>query len=562
MTRFDFTSRCATAALALVLAACSGDDDNDGAAKRTAMGATGNDGPASSLIEYIPANSPYFFANRDRISDQFMELIWDMAEPGLEYGQSHITRALNDEEATKDPLAKAVLDELNGNMSRAGLARLGFAPVGNLAFYGLGVLPVVRAEISDPDALRATIGRIETNSGVTFQRGTAGGVEYYEGGEKEAHVVVAIDGNQLIMSVVPVAAKDAALQQLLNQKPATNAMAKIDALNKQNELLPYGTFALDSVAMIDAVMTDNSPVAQAMFAEPRAELSAECVAEFRQIAGIMPQVVSGYTRIDDSELESVAIMSLRDDIARSLKGLAVAMPGLDQVDDSMLYFALALDLLKTKQFLSEQSAAVAAAPYQCDKLAELNDGMVKMQQQLAQPMPPMVGNIQGLRMSLKNIDMSAGMPQDVRALVMIGITNPQLIVGMAGAMVPQLASLQLSNDGTPQPLPADLIPYPLDEPHIAMMDHGLGFSIGTGEHANLGKFLDAKAPASGAPFMSLGYDMEAMRLYQEQMTKAMAAMSDDDVPQIPVSDRMDRVSGLISFTDRGIEVISTSYLNP
>ena len=55
-----------------------------------------------------------------------------------------------------------------------------------------------------------------------------------------------------------------------------------------------------------------------------------------------------------------------------------------------------------------------------------------------------------------------------------------------------------------------------------------------------------------------------MQIYQEQMMKTLAAMDDGSgsVPAPGISDKLERVSALVAFTSRGVEMESTTYLKP
>ncbi|MFK7956560.1 MAG: hypothetical protein AB8B96_10720 [Lysobacterales bacterium] len=547
------------------LAGC-GDDDapaaTGSASAPAAKAQSTGGGKGSPLLAYVPADTPYFVGNRDTMDNKTVDLMWSMAEPGLSYIDNAISQALDDEKVSDDPLAKAVMEELSGKMNRQGMADLGFDPAGNAALYGLGVLPVLRADLADGNRLRETISRIEAKAGQEFVVNNFEGQDFYENGDEKAKVIVAINDDELVMSVVPSNAREAGLKQLFSDnKPASNITGRLDDVNDEYNLLPMFTMMMNPVGFVDAMLTDNSEVASAMFADGRQALGPECAAEFREIAGIMPQIVSGYTAFNDSAVDSIAVMKLRDDIATATKELAAPMGGMGSIDDVLLHLGFAIDVLKTKQFLSDQANAVAADPYQCAELAELNDGMAQMSAQLAQPLPPMVGNFQGFRFSLKEMDLSSGMPQNLRALLMVGITNPQLVVGMASAMVPQLANLQMTTDGTPTPLPAGLIPFPLDGPHLAMTEQGIGLSTGTGEETELKGYLSGDAASGDLPFLVMGYDEEGMALYQQQIQQAMASMApDEDMPELPMSDLFSRQTISASFTDRGLEMFSKAYL--
>ncbi|MDJ0657045.1 MAG: hypothetical protein QNJ40_22995 [Xanthomonadales bacterium] len=548
------------------LTGCS-DDTEEAApeAQSKAAAAASGGGGQSPLLAYIPDDTPYFLANESEISDDLVDLIWEMAEPGLGYAEAAIAAKLA--EGTDDPAEQAVLEELSGKLNREGLSELGLDPGGNMAIYGLGVLPVLRAEITDSSALKATISRIEEKSGKAIPKVNRGGIEYYELGDAEGTIIVSVNDNQVVMGVTPTIAKDTVLDQILGiEKPARSVAdsGRISDLNKEFGLLPVATLFVDPPALVDAVLSDDSEAAQMMFSEERAKMTPACVAEIRGMAEIMPRMVSGYTALDRSRMDQVAHAELRSDIAQSLQGLMIPMAGMGQEAGGLFNFALAFDLLKTKQFLIDRAAAVSAEPYQCAELADINTGMAELQTKLSQPLPPMVGNIQGLRINIKEAEMAAGgMPTNLRALVMVGMTNPQLIVGMASAFVPQMATLQMDTNGTPVPVPPNVIPFPLDEPHVAMMNHGLAFSVGVGEQDNLKSFLDAELPDEPS-FITMGYDAAAMQMYQQQMMQTMAAMSGEaGMPDMPApADLLDRVHATISFSDKGVDIVSTSTLKP
>ncbi|MEM6574508.1 MAG: hypothetical protein AAF736_09575 [Pseudomonadota bacterium] len=566
MTSNLFRPLVGLSVVAMLLSACGGDDESTEASTAApaakAAGASAASGGASPLLAYVPADTPYFIGNREKMDDKSMDLMWEMAAPALEYAESAVSKAMEDPEAEENPVAKAVMEELAGKMNRDGLVELGLDPAGSLAVYGLGILPVIRAEIADGDKLKETISRIEAKSGQTFTVSEFEGNEFYENGDEKAQAIIAINDDQVVMSIIPTAAREEGLKQLFtDSKPAENITARLDEINSEYELLPIFTIFMDSMALVDAVLTDDSPVASTLFEQGRSQLGPECTAEFKEMAGIAPMVVSGYTQFNDEAVDSIAVIELRDDIATATQQLAAPMGGMGDIDDVLFHMGFAIDVLKAKQFLTDQANAVSSDPYQCNALAELNEGMSQMSAQLAQPLPPMVGNFQGLRFSLKDMDLSTGMPQNLRALVMVGITNPQLVVGMASAMVPQLASLQLPADGTPTPLPDGLIPFPLDTPHLAMTEQGIGMSAGTGEESMLKDYLSAPPASGDLPFMVVGYDEAGLAMYQQQIQEAMAAMAPgEEMPEFPMSDLFSRQTISASFTGRGMEMFSRAYL--
>ena len=99
--------------ISLLLVAC-GDDEADSQSSAAKLMSGGD---ASPLLAYIPDDTPYFLANRDRLTDEILDLMWEMGEPGLQYVDQLMQKKLS--EGTADPLQQAILEELSGKMSRA-----------------------------------------------------------------------------------------------------------------------------------------------------------------------------------------------------------------------------------------------------------------------------------------------------------------------------------------------------------------------------------------------------------------------------------------------------------
>jgi hypothetical protein len=548
----------------LMLSGCSDDQDS----RSSAAAAAAKSSPESNLLAYVPDSTPYVVANTRQLDTETLDLMWSLAEPTLKEFDQVITKEL-ERMANKanpddgDRLGQAVLGELSGKMSRQGLAELGLDSAGSFAIYGQGVLPVARLQISDPQTLNATIARIEANSGKSFPKQSLGGVDYYEGGDHEGVFIASIQQDHLVLAILPTQVKDAMLPQVLGLEKPAQSIAESGRLEQANEefgLLPWGTLLVDSVRFMDLVFSDESEAARALFAKERVDLTPQCVAEYRELAGVMPRIVSGYTSISETEVQQYGLFELRSDIAAGLSVIKAAIPGLDDIQDSMFYFAMGMDLLKAKEITAQQMAAVRADPYQCEGLAQINADAERADLQINQPLPPFVANIRGLRLNVTEADIGGANPS-AKGQAMVAMNNPQLVLGMAQAFVPQLAELKIGMDGEPVALPAGLSPVPLEAPHVAMVDAGIGFSIGEGQQNDLKSFLTADT-SSDAPFISVGYDAAAIAAYQKSI---MSLVEDGDGTTIDPTaglDRLSRSTATFDLTSRGIEVVGSTYLKP
>lgn len=548
--------------LALMLAACS--DDKEANEPVDGMKAVASkpsaSGDASPLLQYIPSDTPYVFASLESMPEDELEIMWKMAGPSMAMYDQLFDAMRNEQDVP--PIVSAIIEELDGNMSREGLQNLGLAENGNFAIYGQGVFPVVRMSVGDKGKMTAMFDRIMSKSDNIMVRADYDGIDYYRADADSASVMISVQDDHVVLSMVPSMVADNLLPSILGTvKPAKNIIQskRLDRANDELGLLPYGTMLIDTVQLVREVLQSDSPGSE-VFAEPRAELSAACVDEFIEMAGVVPGVVYGLTGIDDDEVSQRGVIGIRSDIASTMKDVMRAMPGLGTDSDGMFSFGMGFDIIKLKDFMVSRATAIQSDPYQCDKLQDLNGQMDQMLAQINQPLPPFVSNIYGLRVNLISGNFDGPMPTDLRAMIMVGIDNPEMLLGMGAAMMPQLAELNLSNDGEPKPLPNGMIPVPMDSPHVAMMDHGLAISVGNGVQDDLKDFLDADVK-SPAPFMSFGYSAEGMDMYMDMMNNMSAQYGQPNAMTMPkMSEWLDHAEASMYMSDRGIEMTSNTYM--
>src|SRR5262249_36509105 len=126
----------------------------------------------------------------------------------------------------KNKMWDAVLSEMAGKWSEAGLESLGFSAQPRFAVYGLGLQPVVaRVAIKDGKAVRATFERIAAKAGEPLSPPrTRGGRSYWQvAGKDGMGFVVSIADGELVAAIGKPRDIEAKLDLILGlQKPAKN----------------------------------------------------------------------------------------------------------------------------------------------------------------------------------------------------------------------------------------------------------------------------------------------------------------------------------------------------
>ena len=145
--------------------ACSKDEEETAMSSALSSDAT--------LLQYVPADSPYVFASVTPLSDELMDKLEPKIERVLQSYQTVLREAVRAKsEQASDELEEAemaritaVVEELSSLLSIEGMRNAGLGRESTAAFYGNGILPVVRFELTDGALFDAAIDRLEEEAG-------------------------------------------------------------------------------------------------------------------------------------------------------------------------------------------------------------------------------------------------------------------------------------------------------------------------------------------------------------------------------------------------------------
>ena len=462
-------------------------------------------------LTYAPADTPYAYANLEPQpkalidwSSRQMQAMW----PLLMGVYEHLVSDASKLDAHEKKIIGAVLDELRSRDTLEKLREIGYKADARVAIYGVGLIPVMRIELSDPAAFKAMIARVETKIGEKIPTGKTGEQEYWQLGEEDVKIAVAVQGSQLVATLWAPDASDAAKQLLLGvKKPEKNLLdaGTLQAIQKKYNFSAYGEGYVDIAALAQRLSSAPAgadlEIAQAMGLPTAAATdNPVCVAEARALAQKFPRAVFGAESMAPPQLKVTAQLEMEPALAQALMTTFTAAPGTGAPGEGLVDISLATPLLKLKDFWIKQADAVAAKPFACPEFVELNESFAKSKAHLSTTIPPPFSDLTGLRLTLDKIEprKDSKVP-DVAARLLLGSNNPLAAVGMAQMAVPQLKDLQIKPDGKPVALPAGLIPASAQMPpvSIAMTDKAVALATGQGEEAMLSAYF--AAPPSATP---------------------------------------------------------------
>lgn len=556
---FATARRLVPLALLLALAACAKKPDPD------------------SPLAFVPADTPYVMANLEPMAqpvlDQWTSMSREVWPISLEMYRRMLDKA-EPQDSVQIKTARAVLEEVSANITANTPEKLGFKGSTHAAVYGIGLLPVLRLQLADPDALRATIARVEAKAGAKLPTANLGGQDYWSLTLEKVQLLFAVSGKQLVLSVAPATISDELRKQLLGiTRPAKTLDPEVlVALNKRHGYTPQGSGYVDIARLMDFYTNEADPVrrelAQALPGDALQKVDPVCKTELGQIASRFPRMSLGYTELDTKRMTLHAQLDMDAALAKDFTAAWSAAPGTGGKAEGLLDFSLSLPVLKQKAFWLKQAKAVTDQPYACPDLADLNDAFANLKKSLDTTIPPPASDLTGLRVSLSKLEFKSDKEApDYAGKLLVALTNPAGAVAMGQLALAPLKDLKLMPDGKPVALPADLAPAQLPPMFAAMNSSALALSAGAGEEAGLSAYLDAPAANkvvflrtyfSGNLYAQFGSMMEkfAMFLPEEQRADLDSQKKLFDLYQKWI----DHAEFSLTATDQGlvfIEVIQT-----
>ncbi len=464
-------------------------------------------------------------------------------------------------------LVDAIKAEVAGKDVKGLMDLVGVDMQAHVAFYGIGLVPVLRLELAKPDNLRATIGRLETASGSKLGTSRVGNLDYWiiDGGQVNSPVrgVFAISGKQLVVTVAPAKPADADLRTLFGlDKPAKSLAASGDltALDKKMNYLSYTSGYIDSARLIAVLKAPATPLEtsflNAMGEKQKPAIDPVCSAEYDQLAAAWPRASFGVTDMSAKHVAIRGVLETRADIAKDLMTLRAPMPGMKLAQDSLGDFGFSVNLTKLPELATKYADATDKSPWKCAQLVNLNQSADQSKTTLTNPAfagyAPM---FHGFHAIVDKLVITDGQPvPDIAAVVAIGSDNPASLLAMAGSISPDIAKVALKPDGVAKPLPP--IPnVPITAPMFAAMTAKLlAISIGTGEDA---KLTDAmKLDDAQQPLFVLGFKGDVYHLIAQFQRKTASTLGDAEAKKTmeQQATMMDMQADLFKRADIRVEV--------
>jgi hypothetical protein len=485
------------------------------------LAACGKHVASNAPITWAPADTPYLFANF-KSTPQDVRQAWNPnSDESVRTSLEQLGRYANQMD-TNDPTIAKVVAAIEAELADAHSAQqfadtVGFSQTALFAFYGVGDVPVARVQLASPDKFKAFWARVEKRAGVTTPTGTVAKQGYWiiGGANAKVHLLVAIEGDQLVATIAPANASEAMLGGLLGiDKPASNASDRLAAIDSRHGYGDYGSGYVD-LPRLFADALDGKDATTREFVKDLglgdATRDPACAGEFASLAEQAPLASVGYQAFTARELRMSFDIDLSPSLVGALTALKQPVPGMDsKSDDSMFDIVLALPLQKWQAFIKDRAAAAAGKSYQCPALQSLNT-FARTASNPPVPMPPEAASMLGIRLALDKWEIG---PQ-IAGRLLIASSDPGSLTAKIQQTLPQFALKTIPNDG--KPVAFDLPPNVQamlgsgNQGWIAASSAAVAAGIGDGEEARVASAL--KAPAGdGDTMMRMHMDGKAYAL--------------------------------------------------
>ncbi len=536
------------------------------------------------LLRFVPADTPYVLASGEPMPDDVVDRLEPaMAEMLDAYRivMTDVTRQATadnagdlDEEQLESVFG--ILNEVSTLFSIEGLRDAGFDRDSQLVFFGYGLLPVLRLEVSDPSLFEAKIGDIEQAAGQEMQTAEIDGQRYRYIDLDDARLVLAVIDGSAVVTLMPSVLDEAQARQLLGidlpdeNIGAAGTLAKIASRYGYTD--HYAGF-VDMTRLAGTFLDDPGSIDAALLGAAEFDpdsIEPVCRDEIRELAGVVPRIVVGYREVSTDAIDTSVVVEVRQDLARSMVGLAAQVPGLGTDPGGVASFGMSFNLTALREFVVARLDAIEADPWECEYFAELSAGVDKARQMLAQPVPPVVYGLRGFHTLVHEIgdfDLANGQPpENISASVVVATDDAETLVAGASMFSPQLAAMSLEPNGKPAKLDLPQLTAFVDNAWIAMSGDSLAVSVGTDAERRVADVLDANGTE---PPPLLAGSLDAKRYYEamaEDMTMFQPPADDDVADLSPAAkaaladsmrifaDLYDRQTVEVMLTKNGVEI--------
>jgi hypothetical protein len=434
------------------------------------------------LLARIDSEPMMLWLSLEPLPQALLDQLWARMETLGELNQETYEDAAKELE---DPLARALIRELGALDSEEAWTERGIEIAGVAGMHTVGLFPFLHWQLSDEDAFRSMLARIETEAETEFTRRAVEDqtIIWHDLGE----VGLAVHHDSDFMTAALVPDRPELLRRVANVDQAEQPLqaAQVDAFNTARGFRNDSAGYIDFQRLADILLnSDDEMLVAARTDGPLMSFANDpaCESEILALTRVFPRQSFGTTAASDSSMTILTRLETAPDFGLKLAALADAPMSLDIERSGLVSTAMALNLVATRDFGRELVAGWIDNPPQCAVFSTVAENASDWQLALNQPIPPLATNMHGLRLQVDELQLEDGQLKSAVGNFALFMRNPQMMVGMAQMFSPELAALDLTPGSGPQPVPPGLVPNLGDIPAwLGLSSSALGLAFGSSD---------------------------------------------------------------------------------
>lgn len=458
----------------------------------------------TDFLALVPADTPFVLAHQEALPDATVDRLAPVFAPFGALLDLGLASSFEEEDSSK---GKQVVEAFfGGPPTLAAFAGVGLEFNPRFIAYGLGVAPVLRVRLADPDLFVAGVRRVEgkvegkpktrTFHGQTYLASTA------EDGELR---VAALVGSDLVMAVLPAGEIQGELlplvfgQRLPEQSLAsTGRLTEIRSRHKlRRSVSGYFDLSLFMAAYLGRGTPFNSRVATAFNIVDTSE-SQVCVDELLSVFTTFPRLVVGFQDASPSTIIWSMTLELSPTFAKRLAKFPDAIPDIPPPPGgAVASLGVGLDLKAVGVAARQYAESLRRDPFRCPHFEGFN-ALADSSIELLQTVPPALLSVSGASMSFH--DLADG---SVDGVLLVDLDDPKAGLAAIKATTPGFHPERLRKR-RPVRLHS-LLDFGLDtsselftDSWLARGDHSLGLTFGAARRSDLMAGLDQRRAADGS----------------------------------------------------------------
>jgi len=452
-------------------------------------------------------------------------------------------------------------------------------------FYTLGIIPVFKMDVINPDAIWSLLDKAEAESGFTHEQRQIKQRDYRaykltdETDQEQLELLISQHNNILTVTFNSSLSEPLLLENALGITPVENALANSNLLN---DIISKHGFTKDAVsyinhqALVQAITVPDESllgqhIAKLMALQDQDHLQIyqqpHCKTELRSIANNWPRTVFGFNQFDINDGNTTFDMSMvvesnNQTILTALTQLTGFIPEyVSDLNNTVLALGIGIDVSSLAPAISNIWNELQQPSYTCPPLQQMQSAVQQNNPVMLGVMTAMANGIKGISGAVIDYSLDESQSEmaikSLDAIISLSASDPKTLFNIIATFRPELADVKLPANGNVVELSSliQLAPLPGMNPKLIM--HKEHMVIFNGDKAEKIAIELGNKPITTTGIYNLSID------YSKAFTPLVTAaeLSGQEVPQelMDLKDYNLRLNTGLLINKNGIE--ATSYMD-